>query len=154
MAFTYDDTDLNTDTASGRLNSTRLLLGDTDDCDQQVQNAEVVFSLAQNNDNVYLASAWLARVLSMKYAREVDIELEGILSVNNSQMSKAFSDLADDLEFQAKTSGATLGIFAGGMTKTGVATVRSNTNRLQPSFRRDQFWNPPDYDSHNIDYDE
>ena len=57
MAFTYDDTDLNTDTASGRLNSTRLLLGDTDDCDQQVQNAEVVFSLAQNNDNVYLASS-------------------------------------------------------------------------------------------------
>ena len=102
MSFSYDDTDLNTTTASGRLNSTRLLLGDTNLLEPQVQDSEVVFSLAQNSDNVYLSAAWLARVVSMKYAREVDIDLDGILSVSNSQLSKAYSDLAEDLEYQAK----------------------------------------------------
>jgi hypothetical protein len=37
MAWSYDETDLGTTTASGRLNSVRLLLGDTDTNDQQVQ---------------------------------------------------------------------------------------------------------------------
>jgi len=154
MAFTYDDTDLDTTTASGRLNSTRLLVGDTNSSEPQLQDAEVNFSLGQNNDNVYLAAAWLARVLSMKFAREVDIDLDGILGVSNSQLSKQYGDLANDLEFQAKTNGAGLGVYAGGMTKTGVNAVRSNTNRIQPSFRRDQFWNPPNYDNNNPDYSE
>ena len=30
MAWNYDETDLTTDTASGRVNSVRLLVGDTD----------------------------------------------------------------------------------------------------------------------------
>ena len=153
MAFTYDDADLNTDTPSGRLNSTRLLLGDTNPLEPQVQDAEVVFSLTQNADNVYLSAAWLARVVSMKYAREVDLDLDGVLSVSNSQASKAYSDLARNLEYQAKVTGARLGVYAGGVTKTGVSSVRANTNRIDPSFRRDQFRNPPKYDS-KVDYSE
>jgi hypothetical protein len=153
MSFSYDETDLNTTTASGRLNSTRLLVGDTDIGEAQLQNAEIVFSLSQNNDNVYLSASWLARVLSMKYAREVDVELDGILSVSNSQLSKSYSDLADDLAFQAKTNGAGLGIYAGGINKTAISAVRGLTNRVDPSFRRDQFWNPPDYDNNNPNYE-
>lgn len=154
MAFTYDDTDLDTTTASGRLNSTRLLVGDTNSAEAQMQDAEVNFSLAQNSDNIYLAAAWLARVISMKYAREVDIDLDGMVSVSYSQLSKQYSDLADDLEFQAKTSGASLGVAAGGITKTNISSARANTNRVQPAFRRDQFWNPPGYDNNELDYDE
>ena len=41
MAWSYDATDLGTGTASGRLNSVRLLVGDTDTTDQQVQNEEI-----------------------------------------------------------------------------------------------------------------
>ena len=47
MAWSYDATDLGTSTASGRLNSVRLLVGDTDTNDQQVQNEEITFALAQ-----------------------------------------------------------------------------------------------------------
>ena len=47
MAWSYDPTDLNTTTASGRLNTVRLLVGDTDTTDQQVQNEEVTFSLTE-----------------------------------------------------------------------------------------------------------
>ena len=154
MAFSYDDTDLDTTTASGRLNVTRLLLGDTNSAEAQLQDAEVNFSLAQNGDNVYLSAAWLARVLSMEYAREVDIELDGILSVSNTQLAKSYGDLAEDLEYQAKVTGSRLGVAAGGITKTSISAARQSANRVQPSFRRDQFWNPPNYDNSTLDYDE
>ena len=49
MAWSYDATDLGTGTVSGRLNSVRLLVGDTDTNDQQVQNEEVIFALAQTS---------------------------------------------------------------------------------------------------------
>lgn len=154
MAFSYDDTDLTTDTASGRLNATRLLLGDTNASDPQVQDAEVNFSLGQNGDNIYFSAAWLARVVASKYAREVDTELDGQLSADFSQLAKSYSKLADTLEYQGKTSGATLGVHAGGITKTSIETARLQTNRVKPSFRVDQFHNPPNANGRVISYDE
>lgn len=154
MPFTYDDTDLTTATASGRLNATRLLLGDTNSVDPQVQDAEVTFALAENGDNVYYAAAWLARVVSSKYAREVDTELDGQLSADLSQMAKAYAKLAESLDYQAKTSGASLGVYAGGLTKTSIETARLQTNRVKPAFRMDQFHNPPNTNGTVISYDE
>ena len=154
MAFTYDDTDLTTDTPSGRLNATRLLLGDTNSGDPQVQDAEVNFALGQNGDNVYFAAAWLARVVASKYAREVYTELDGQLSADFSQMAEAYTKLADRLEYQAKTSGAKLGVYAGGISKVAVGLARVLPDRVKPSFRMDQFHNPPNQDSGFIEYDE
>ena len=48
MSWSYDPTDLNTTTASGRLNTVRFLVGDTDTNDQKVQNEEIEFSLCSN----------------------------------------------------------------------------------------------------------
>ena len=41
MTWSYDATDLDTETNSGRLNSVRYLVGDTQTSDEQVQNEEV-----------------------------------------------------------------------------------------------------------------
>lgn len=154
MSFSYDDTDLTTDTASGRLNATRLLLGDTNSLEPLVQDAEVNFSLGQNGNNVYFSASWLARVVASKYAREVNVELDGQLSADFSDLSKQYTKLADDLEYQGKTAGAKLGVYAGGITKTSIEAARLQTNRVQPSFRRDQFHNPPNYNGNVISYDE
>ena len=155
MAWSYEETDLRTTTASGRLNTVRLLLGDTDTNDQQVQNEEVFFALAQNNDNVYFAAAFCARLVSSKYARRVNTSIDGAVSADYSDLSLQYSKLAESLEYQGKKSGATVGIKAGGITKTGVDAVRANTNRITPSFRRDRFRNPPSYsgDDYGSDYD-
>ena len=59
-----------------------------------------------------------------------------------------YSALADKLDYQAKKSGSQLGIFAGGINKTRIKVVRSNNNRVEPSFRRDRFLNPPDSDEY------
>ena len=80
MAWSYDETDLDISTASGQLNAVRLLLGDTDQNDQQTSNEEVIFGLAQTNSNVYLAAAWSARTVAAQYSRRVTQDLSGALS--------------------------------------------------------------------------
>jgi len=147
MAWSYNASDLDTTTASGRLNTVRLLLGDTDTNDQQVQNEEVTFALAQANDNVYFAAAWLARTVAAQYARKVNTSLDGALSADYSDLQKQYLGMAENLEYQGKKSGAVLGVVAGGITKSGITTVRENTNRVEGSFRRDRFRNPPSYDT-------
>jgi|TARA_R110001592_G_scaffold46262_3_gene147352 hypothetical protein len=145
MAWSYDPTDLNTTTASGRLNTVRLLVGDTDTTDQQVQNEEVTFSLTENGNNVYYSGAWIARAIASKYSRKVNTELSGALKADYSDLVTHYNSLADNLEYQGKTSGASVGVLAGGITKSKVEAVRQNTNRIEGSFRRDRFKNPPSY---------
>jgi glycerate-2-kinase len=145
MAWSYDPTDLDNTTASGRLNIVRLLVGDTDTVDQQVQNEEITFGLSENGDNIYLSASWIARAISSKYSRQVTTSLDGALSADYSDLAKQYQTLADQLEYQGKTNGASVGILAGGITKTQVENVRANTNRIEGSFRRDRFKNPPSY---------
>ena len=145
MAWSYDPTDLNTTTASGRLNTVRLLIGDTNTLDQQMQDAEITFALSENGDNTYLAASWSCRILSSKFARMVTTQLDGSLSANYSDLMQHYQQLADSLEYQGKTSGASLGVRAGGISKTAVEAVRANTDRIEGSFRRDRFKNPPSY---------
>ena len=145
MSWSYDPTDLDTTTSSGRLNTVRLLVGDTETIDQQVQNEEITFGLSENGDNIYYAGAWIARAIASKYSRKVNTSLDGALKADYSDLAKQYKVLADDLEYQGKTSGAVIGVLAGGITKSGVEAVRANTNRIEGSFRRDRFKNPPSY---------
>jgi hypothetical protein len=155
MAWSYEETDLRTTTASGRLNTVRLLLGDTDSNDQQVQNEEIAFALAQNNNNVYYAGAWCARIVAAKYSRKVTTSIDNAISADYSDLAKQYNKLAESLEYQGKKSGAVVGIKAGGITKSGIDAIRANTNRITPSFRRDRFRNPPSYsgEDYGSDYD-
>ena len=145
MSWSYDPTDLDTTTSSGRLNTVRLLVGDTETLDQQVQNEEITFGLSENGDNIYYAGAWIARAIASKYSRKVNTSLDGALKADYSDLAKQYKVLADDLEYQGKTSGAVIGVLAGGITKSGVEAVRANTNRIEGSFRRDRFKNPPSH---------
>lgn len=151
MAWSYDPTDLDTNTASGRLNTVRLLIGDTESLDQQVQNEEILFALSENGNNIYYSAAWSARNIASKYSRKVNTSLDGALKADYSDLSKQYKALADDLEYQGKTSGSGssvgIGVLAGGITKSSVNAVRANTNRIEGSFRRDRFKNPPSYET-------
>lgn len=147
MSWSYDPTNLDTTTVSGRLNTVRLLVGDTDSTDQQVQNGEVLFALIESNDNIYTAASWIAKTIASQYSRRVDTQLDGALSAKYSQLASQYFKLAEDLEYRGKTNGAVLGVAAGGLTISDIKTVRSNTNRVEGSFRRDRFRNPPGYES-------
>lgn len=151
MSWSYDPTNLDNATTSGRLNTVRLLVGDTDTNDQQSQDEEIIFGLTENSNNIYLAAAWIARTISSKYSRQVTTQLDGALSANYSDLAKQYQSLADQLEYQGKTNGASVGILAGGITKSGIEAVRANTNRIEGSFRRDRFKNPPSYNTPEYD---
>jgi len=148
MAWSYDEGNLNTDDTLGRLNAVRLLIGDTDTNDQQVQDEEIVFGLAQANNNVYSAGAWLCRTLAAKYSRNVDSEISGALKESASQLQDHYNSLADNLEYQGSKLGG-LGIAAGGIRVSTVDGVRANTNRVKPEFNKDQF----KIDTQNYNYE-
>lgn len=145
MSWSYDETALGTSTASERLNSVRLLVGDTDTNDQQVQDEEITFALSQTGDNIYYAAAWVARTLASKYSRLVDTDLDGILAESYSQLQVHYKTLAGELEFQGKKAGAALGVAAGGISKATMEAVEDNTDRVKPRIRRDQFLYDSDY---------
>lgn len=146
MTWSYDSTDLDTSTSSGRLNVVRLLVGDTDTNNQQLLNEEIVLGLSENNNRVYYTAAWCADVLASKYAVDVDTQLNADIELKYSQLYEQFSRKAGELRSLAKrVDGNALGIKAGGISKPTVDAVRDRTDRVRPAFRTNQFKNPPDW---------
>lgn len=139
MAWSYDERNLNTTDALGRLNAVRFLIGDTVELDPQVQDEEVAFALGQANNNTYYAAAFLCRTIAAKYARDVDTKLSGAIEESSSQLQDHYLELAEALEYQAQKTGAQIGVAAGGISKSRVDVVRSNTDRVTPAFSKDQF---------------
>lgn len=142
MSWSYSATDLNTTTASGRLNSVRLLVGDTDTSDQLVQNEEITFALAQVGNNIYYAGSWVCRVIAAKFSRMVNTTLDGALSADYSDRAKQFQQLATQIEAQGKkTSGKSLGVSGGGISSLGMSVVNQDPDRVKPAFGINQFDN-------------
>lgn len=149
--WSYDVSGLNTTTATGRLYSVRLLLGDTDTTDQQLQDEEIYFALSLTSDNIYSAALWACNSLSSKYARLVDTQLDGVLEARYSTLSKQYSTLATSLEQVAnKYSGGSLGVSAGGISVTTVDAKNTDPDRVKPAFTIDQFDNGPQYDPEDL----
>jgi hypothetical protein len=142
MAWSYSAADLNTTTSSGRLNSVRLLVGDTDTSDQLVQNEEITFGLAQANNNIYYAAAWVCRTIAAKFSRMVDTTLDGALSAKYSTRAQQYQQLAAQVEAQGKkTSGKALGVFGGGYSSSQMEVANQDPDRVKPAFSITQFDN-------------
>lgn len=143
--FTYDIDDLGTTTATGRKNVVRFLVGDTDENDVQVYDDEIYFALSQNSDNTYYTAAYVCRAVASKYGRKVDVAISGVLDAKYSSLRDHYMSLADSIEVEAKKQSG-LGFSAGGISQASVTAARQLTDRVEPAFKRDQFWNPPSYD--------
>lgn len=142
MSWSYSPSDLNTTTASGRLNSVRLLVGDTDTNDQLVQNEEITFALSQANNNIYYAASWICRTIAAKFSRMVDTQLDGVLQANYSDRAKQYNQLATQIEAQGKkTSGKSLGVYGGGISNSAVSVANADEDRVKPAFTINQFDN-------------
>lgn len=142
MSWSYSPSDLNTTTASGRLNTVRLLVGDTDSADPLAQNEEVLFALSQTGNNVYYAAVWICRTIAAKFSRMVTTTLDGALSANYSDKAKQYNQLAVQIEAQGKkTSGKALGISAGGISVAAMGVANSDPDRVKPAFGVRQFDN-------------
>jgi hypothetical protein len=142
MSWSYDPNNLNTTTASGRLNTVRLIVGDTDSSDELIQNEEISFALSQSNNNVYYAGSLACRLIAAKFSRLVDTTLDNAISAKYSTRAKQYQQLAIQIENQAKkASGKSIGVFAGGILKTDMFEANQDPTRVQPAFGVHQFDN-------------
>ncbi len=144
MTWTYSVSSFDTTTSDGRRNSVRLLIGDTNTNDQQVQDEEIAFALTEKSNNIYYAAAWLCSVLASKYSRYVDTQLDGALESKYSQIAQNYKQLAVMLTDQGKasSSGGGLGLYAGGISVTAIESARQSADRPKPVIYEGQFDNP------------
>lgn len=154
MTWSYSEDTLNTTTASGKMNAIRLLVGDTDYTDQLVQDEEITFALTQS-DNIYYAASWVANVIAAKFSRKVTTELDGQLRSEYSDLSSKYTKLSGQLRQDGtKYNAGSLGLVFGGTTISAIDAVRSNTDRVKPSFTRDKFRFNGNYDDYDTSYKE
>lgn len=143
MSWTYEGNP-GTGDADQLRDMVRYLIGDTDFSDQLVQDGEVSFALGQTSNNGFAAAALLARGISAKYARFINVDFDGI-NAEYEKISQAYERLSNRLDREAKRLGGGLGTpKAGGISKDTMQSVRDDDDRPLPSFRRRMFENPPE----------
>ena len=151
MTWTYDGAP-GKDTADGRRDAVRLLVGDTDTEDQQVTDEEIAFALSEASNNIYRAASVIARSLAGKYSRMVDSSFETI-SNKFSQIRDAYYDLALRMEREAKKLGGGLGVpVLTGVSEDEMRSVEDDEDRPDSAFRRRQFRNPTGDDEYGERY--
>jgi hypothetical protein len=133
MGWTYDPSALMT----SPLYQVRLLIGDTNNADELLQDEEINFQIAQEG-NIYFSAAACCRSLVAKFGRLVDKGV-GSLHLSASQKGKQYAEMALSLRMRGTVDA---GIFAGGLSIAGKAAVEQNSDRVSPIFTRDQF-SPP-----------
>ena len=154
MAWTYDATNLDKSTSTGRLNVVRLLVGDTDTNDQLVKNEEITFALSESNNNVYFAGSWAASTIAAQFARKVTTKLDGALSAEYSDLARQYKALSADLREQGQKYSMSSGsLRAGGISTAAVKAAQALTDRPDPAFSKGQFDNPPNDSQYIRDYD-
>lgn len=154
MSVSYDETNLATNTASGRLNAVRFLVGDTDTNKPLVQDEEINFALSQTGDNVYYGSSYIASTIASKFARKVNTQVDGAISADYSDLSKQYKALSSFLKQEGlKYSSGGLGVSAGGISRSQVESVRNLGDRVSSSFYRGQFSHSSVNDYIQGDYD-
>lgn len=128
MTYTYDG-----NPAGSSLDAVRYLTGDTDDCDQQLQDEEIDYQLSVDG-SVTQAAASCCRVLAARYARKATSKKVGDLALEWSDRSKTYLALAVELE----TRGAAIivGGMAGGISRDAKAAAAADTDRTLPTFYR------------------
>lgn len=96
MTWTYTG-----DPANSNLDAVRFLVGDTQSADEQLQDEEINFLLAQNSDNIYSAAIHGAEAIAAKYAREMNKRV-GQLWIDAAEKFKHYNALATSLREQRR----------------------------------------------------
>jgi hypothetical protein len=120
----------------------RLLTGDTDTTDPQLQDEEIAILTAEGT-NPYNVAIKACIAIAAKYTRQAD-KTAGKLSISASVRAKSYRDQAMELRKLRNSRG--LRITAGGQSFSEKQTAVMNTDALQPSFSRGQHDYPGNYD--------
>lgn len=140
MTWTYTPGWLSVSGATGGMTRTRLLIGDTETTDQQLQDEEIYWVLTATTIGTYAAAA-CCDLLSAKYARQVNTE-NSALRVTAAARHLHYKDLAKRLRADGPgdiPGGEGFGTVLGGMDVGGAYesdndAIRDDDNNVLPSF--------------------
>ena len=125
MGWTYEPGNL----ATSPRDQVRWLSGDRDTNDQQVQDEEIDWVLAQQ-PNVYLAAADVCEAIAAQLSRLADART-GDVQESLSQKAKAYQERANALRSRAATLAAPI---FGGLSKSEKQTLAADADAVQPAF--------------------
>ena len=137
--WTYDPSILNGNTQEGRKNIVRLLVGDTDSVDPQLQDEEIYFALNASQDKVYPAASTVINVIISKYARLVNIELDEAIREDYSDLIDNYKQIRADLITKSRFMNKSIRLLATGLTKSDFETGYDDPNRIQPGINQSQW---------------
>ena len=137
--WTYDTGNLTTVDEDGRKNIVRLLIGDTDSNDPQLQDEEILFALSSNKDNPNVAAIFAINAIISKYARLVNIELDEAIREDYSDLIDNYKGLLSGLEKKVRLSNNSIRIYATGLTLTDFEEAWSDPNRIKPGIEQGQW---------------
>lgn len=109
----------------------RFLVGDTQTTDQQLQDEEILATMATRS-TPYGAAAELCLALSTKFSRMVD-QSAGSFKIAYSNMAKAYASRALQYEQKAALEGSG-NPYAGGISIADMQSQEGNSDRVNPIF--------------------
>ena len=137
--WTYDTENLTTADEDGRKNIVRLLIGDTDSNDPQLQDEEILFALSSNKGNPDVAAIFAVNAIISKYARLVNIELDEAIREDYSDLIDNYKGLLSSLQKKVRLSNNSIRIYATGLTHTDFEEAWSDPNRVKPGIKQGQW---------------
>ena len=127
MTWTYSG-----DPSDSDRDAVRFLVGDTNVDAQKVQDAEIAWTLTEEG-NIYLAAAAIATAIGAKFTERVNKSV-GDLKIEFSKQRDQYNDLAEKLRLRGATRAGRP--YAGGISKDDKRTVRDDTDRVLPAFKK------------------
>jgi len=118
--------------ADSQVDEVRFLIGDTEACDQFLQDEEIEYILVQEGDPAK-AAARAAEALVAKFARLVS-ESVGSVKLSCEQKYDHYKELCLKLRSRADMRLAIP--FAGGISETDKETREDDDDRVEPLFRK------------------
>ena len=124
-------------TTQSDIDSVRVLIGDTDTTDQQLQDGEITGFLLNSvppnvAPDIYQSAMAACIALSGRYARRASMSV-GDLSIQWQSVSKFYTDLRKTL--QAQSWRHTVPVpYAGGMTQSDKELDEADDDMVQPQF--------------------
>lgn len=127
MTFTYNPSSV----ATSQMMQVRLVIGDTVESDQQIQDEEIDFFLTQRS-SIYGAAAECCRSLASQYSRSADMRT-GASDAKYSQMAVAYALRAQQFDAKAAAAGAGMP-YCGGISQADKENSAQDDDRVNPQF--------------------
>ena len=134
---------------SSSKDAVRFLIGDTDSTRQLATNEEIEYVLSTNS-LVQKAAAIVCRAIAARFSTKASFSV-GDVSKSCSDVSKAFSDRAKELEADFNGLACNALPSFGGLSNTNKETLDSDSDAVQPAFKKGMSDNPLARDDFDVE---